>query len=57
MLNPNEQNGLAEVRAPLAYFDRLKGPETDCGESCKMVSINLLRVLVKAFDQATREAA
>jgi len=56
MLNPNEQNGLAEVRATLAYFDRLKGPDTDCGESCKMVSINLLRVLVRAFDQVAEAA-
>ena len=41
---------LAEVRAALAYHDRLNGPDADCGLSCKMVSINLLRQLVRAFD-------
>jgi len=47
----NIEADLAEVRAALAYHDGLVGTDADCGLSCKMVSINLLRLLVRAFDE------
>lgn len=40
---------LADLEPRLAYFEALVGPDGDCGESCTFVTINDLRVIVRAL--------
>lgn len=48
---------LTDLRDRLSYFDRVFGPDGDCGDSCIFVSVNDLRVLLRALPDLTERAA